>query len=706
MPGGLSKSKPTRSDPFRDPGRVGFLRLVNQAGVNPWIVPWYEWIRSPRPLTMAKPVRVLILEDNPADAEMVLHTLRRAGFAPQANCVDTEQGFLEHLQPAPEIILADFSMPGFDSLRALEIMKERQLDIPVIIVSGTIGEERAVQVMQRGATDYVIKDRLGRLGSAVEQALARSQLKMEKLKAEQTVMRLAAIVESSGDAIIAQTLDGIVTSWNHAAEILFGYSAEEMLGNEISITNPRGRRQADVPEDFRGNMLKLGKGERIAAFETVRVQKGGGRIEVLLSISPIRDSNAIVTGASAIVLDITQRKRSERFLKTEQAVTGILTECNSLEEAGPRILQTIAESLRWEVAVLWTIDRTANVLRRVALWHAPWADAKFIAALSRRTVLEPGLGIAGQTWRTAKPIWERGIRADDQPPETSATTSEGLRGGFGLPMRLGTEMAGVIEFYNPEIREPDTALLAVLDNIGCQISQFCERRRAEVALRASEARFRHLADAMPQIVWTAGADGKVDYFNERYYQFANRLQSEDAGQTWRSIFHPDDWQRVEEMWAHSIRTGVTFDTEVRLIERDSKSSRWFLFRAIASSDAVGTVMCWYGTGTDIDEQKRNNEVLRISEELFRNLVMALPAAVYTTDWSGLITLFNEHAVELWGRRPVLGKDRWCGSWKLFRSDGTALALDQSPMAVTLREGRSVPCEELIMDAAPMDPEFS
>ena len=96
---------------------------------------------------------------------------------------------------------------------------------------------------------------------------------------------------------------------------------------------------------------------------------------------------------------------------------------------------------------------------------------------------------------------------------------EGLRGGFGLPMRQGVEMVGVIEFYNPELREPDKLLVATLDNIACQISQFCERRRSEVALQTSEEQFRQLADAMPQIVWTAWPDGTVDYFNERYYQF-------------------------------------------------------------------------------------------------------------------------------------------------------------------------------------------
>ena len=645
---------------------------------------------------MATSLRVLILEDNPSDAELEMHALRRAGFDPISDRVETEAEFLAHLHPSPEIILADFTMPGFDSLRALEIMQERRLDIPFIIVSGTIGEERAVQVMQRGATDFIIKDRLGRLGAAVQQALARGRLKEEKLKAEEAVARLASIVETSGESIIVKDLNGIITSWNRAAETMYGYSPSEIVGKHISVLFPHGRRQADAPEDHRIIMEKLSRGEHISAFETVRVRKDGRRRDVRLSISPIRDGNNVVIGASGIAVDITQRKRSERYLKAEQEVTSILTECKNLEEAGPRVLQTIAECLRWEVAVLWTIDQKANVLRRMHTWNAAWANASFIEALNQKMVVGPGMGIAGRTWSAGEPVWEPGFPIELPMTGSFSTTREGLRGGFGLPMRLGTELVGVIEFYNPEIRKPDALLLATLDNVGSQVSQFCERRRTEIALRSSEVQFRQLADAMPQIVWTAKADGKIDYFNERAYQFAECSREDDPEMTWCAIVHHDDRPRLHDTWARSLSTREPFEIEVRLIERNTGRHRWFLFRAIAGTDAEGEFTRWYGTGTDIDDQKRSLEELRVSEERFRKLVMALPAAVYTTDPNGLITLFNEHAVGLWGRRPKLGKDRWCGAWTLLRTDGSPVPLEEGPMAVSLREGYGVRGEETII----------
>ncbi len=516
------------------------------------------------------PLRVLYVENDPEAVKLLEHELQRSGFAPSGQRVDSREEFLAHLCPRLDVILSDFTLPGFNGLDALRLMKERKIDLPFLFVSSTIGVEVAVAAMQEGAADFLSKDRLDHLGVAVKKALARWRLQAEKIAAGQTAARLAAIVETSSDAIISKTLDGITTSWNPAAERLYGYAAHEILGKHISVLFPLGRRCSDVPENFQEITRRIAKGDHIPAYETVRIRKDGRRIEVLLSISPIRDATGVVIGASVIAHDITQRKRSERFQKAEQVVTAILTESHDLEEAGPRVLQTIAECLRWEVAVLWTVDREANVLRRMHSWHAPWAEASFIEALSQQTVLEPGMGVAGRTWSTGEPVWEPGILIDSHPAENSVMKGEGLRGGIGLPMRQGTAMVGVIEFYHPELREPDKALLATLDNIACQISLFCERRRTEASLRASE-------------------------------------------------------------------------------------------------------------------------------EQFRNLVLALPTAVYTTDQTGCITLFNEHAVELWGRRPEIGKDRWCGSWKMFRPDGVPLPHDQSPLAMALHGVCGVRGEETVIE---------
>jgi diguanylate cyclase (GGDEF)-like protein len=138
-----------------------------------------------------RPLRLLILEDNPADAELALHQLRRAGFDPTWRRVEDEAGFRANLDPELDLIIADYHQPSFDGLRALKLLQEAGLDIPFVIVSGAIGEDFAVAAVRQGAMDYVLKDRLGRLGTAVQNALEQSQLRRRQREAQHALEHLA-----------------------------------------------------------------------------------------------------------------------------------------------------------------------------------------------------------------------------------------------------------------------------------------------------------------------------------------------------------------------------------------------------------------------------------------------------------------------------------------------------------------------------------
>jgi diguanylate cyclase (GGDEF)-like protein len=134
---------------------------------------------------MSTSLNLLVLEDSSADAELMIEVLRESGFDPTFRRVESKDAYLRELDQPPDFILSDYSMPQFTARDALQLMKERGLDLPFIIVSGCIGEEMAVECMKAGAADYLLKDRLGRLGHAVTQALERKQLIEEKRQAEQ-----------------------------------------------------------------------------------------------------------------------------------------------------------------------------------------------------------------------------------------------------------------------------------------------------------------------------------------------------------------------------------------------------------------------------------------------------------------------------------------------------------------------------------------
>ena len=133
---------------------------------------------------MKTPIRVLIAEDSPVDAELILRELRRAGYDPAWMRVDTEPDYLAQLHPDLDIILSDFEMPQFSGLRAMSLLKESGLDVPLIVISGTIGEEQAVATMKLGGADYLLKDRLSRLGQAVAGALMQRLAQRRQIDAE------------------------------------------------------------------------------------------------------------------------------------------------------------------------------------------------------------------------------------------------------------------------------------------------------------------------------------------------------------------------------------------------------------------------------------------------------------------------------------------------------------------------------------------
>ncbi|MEK7682857.1 MAG: PAS domain S-box protein, partial [Chloroflexota bacterium] len=215
---------------------------------------------------MTTPIRVLVLEDRPADAELIELELRRAGFELDWTRVDSKKDFLANLSEDLDIILSDYSMPQFDALRALSLLQETGLDIPLIVVTGSF-EAQAIECMKQGAADYLIKDRLGRLGPAVSQAIQERTLRREKRKVEQALReseaRFRSVAESAVDGLVLVDDNGEIGYWNPAAEQIFGYPEEEMLGQRLALLlagQDRERFEAGI-ESFKpgGEPLPLGR---------------------------------------------------------------------------------------------------------------------------------------------------------------------------------------------------------------------------------------------------------------------------------------------------------------------------------------------------------------------------------------------------------------------------------------------------------------
>ncbi len=276
---------------------------------------------------MLDPLRVLIVEDSEDDTLLMVRELQRGGFDPVFERVQTPDSMTAALQAqAWDLIISDYSMPQFGGSAALSLFKQQGLDIPFIAVSGVIGEDTAVEMMKAGADDYVMKSRLARLAPAVRRELRAAQERRVRKQAEAAMAHLASIVESCEDAIVGETLDGVVTSWNTGAQRLYGYAPQEMIGRPVSILVPAFR-SYDLPEIY--DQLK--RGQPLEPFETVRLRKDSKAIDVSLTVSPIRDRDGRVMGASTVARDITRRKAEEQErLRLIQELTDALTQVKTL----------------------------------------------------------------------------------------------------------------------------------------------------------------------------------------------------------------------------------------------------------------------------------------------------------------------------------------------------------------------------------------
>jgi diguanylate cyclase (GGDEF)-like protein/PAS domain S-box-containing protein len=269
-----------------------------------------------------KPLRLLLVEDDEDDEILVLRALRRAGWDVSCTRVTDAPGVQAALSERFDAVISDHGLPGFDSLSALRLVREHDPDVPFIIVSGQIGEEAAADAMAAGASDYVMKGSLARLSPALDRELAEAAANERRREADAKAAQLAAIVESSFDAIMAVDPQRRLTCWNPGARRMYGWSAEHMLGRDLVEVLPPGRRSELV-----GLIDAALRGERFAEIETTRVTRGGDPVEVALAVTPIRNAAGDVVAVSLVERDIAERKRllaQLEHLASHDALTGLL----------------------------------------------------------------------------------------------------------------------------------------------------------------------------------------------------------------------------------------------------------------------------------------------------------------------------------------------------------------------------------------------
>ncbi|HLG21511.1 MAG TPA: GAF domain-containing protein, partial [Candidatus Manganitrophaceae bacterium] len=321
----------------------------------------------------------------------------------------------------------------------------------------------------------------GRAAEAIENVGLYEEARKAKEALRRQLDFTSAITNHLGEGVYALDREGRVIFINRAAERMLGWTEAELIG-KVMHDIVHARRPGGSPMEECRLLKVIRSGEVYRHHDDIFRRKDGSKFPVSYVSGPII-TDGIIKGAALAFHDITERKRTEKRLAAEHAVTRLLSETDALTEAAPKILQVICKSLDWEAGCVWVADRRANQLRCVKLWRTPRIRIDLFERLSKKMTLAPGVGLPGRVWSAGAPLWIEDVTQDTPFSRAAIAAKEGLHGACGFPIFSGTETLGVIEFFSREIRTPDDDLLQMMATVGSQIGQFIERKRAEEELK-------------------------------------------------------------------------------------------------------------------------------------------------------------------------------------------------------------------------------
>lgn len=253
---------------------------------------------------MPDPIKMLIVEDRRDDAEIMVLALEADNFDVAWQQVETAEDYVRHLSPEVDVVLADYTLPQFNASAALEILKDTGLDIPFIVVTGTVSEEVAVSCMKQGAADYLLKDRLSRLGEAVRQAVKQRDLRRVQRTAERTLTVLGRAVETSINAIVMVDVQGSITYINRAVLDLWRISGEQTItGKHLSQLLLSPTESARLMEELTQQTSAQGE-LAVAAWN-------GGPMVLQYAANQVVDGAGQLLCLMLTFIDITEQKQNE-----------------------------------------------------------------------------------------------------------------------------------------------------------------------------------------------------------------------------------------------------------------------------------------------------------------------------------------------------------------------------------------------------------
>jgi PAS domain S-box-containing protein len=298
---------------------------------------------------------------------------------------------------------------------------------------------------------------------------------------------------------------------------------------------------------------------------------------------------------------------AERRLTAEYVAARALLDATTIDDAAPKILEAICDTLGWEHGALWTIDREADALRCARIWNSPLVRFPEFDTISRSITFQRGTGLPGRVWASGEPVWIPDVVLDSNFPRAAIAAREGLHAAFGFPVLLRGEVLGVMEFFSREIRAPDADLLSMLTTVGNQIGMFIDRSRAQ------QERDRFFTLSLDMLL-IAGFDGCIKRVNPAWQRVLGYTEADLLSRPYLDLVHPDDREATLAEAAKLSAGKEVIYFENRYRHKDG-TLRWLMWTAVPIPEQQAV----YAAARDITERKAADETMT---ELVKELEVA------------------------------------------------------------------------------------
>jgi len=507
---------------------------------------------------MSKRLRVLIVEDSEDDALLVVRELKRGGYDPIFERVETGEAMTTALEKqAWDIVISDHKTPHFSATEALKLLQKSGIDLPFILVSGSIGEETAVAIMKSGAHDYIMKDNLKRLVPAVARELREAEVRQQRMQAEEELKKseekLSTILENTRDVIFQLSPLGKIVYVSPKSIELYGYEPSNLIGKHLKKTTP----VSELPKALKV-LKRVLSGETVSNFEINQIDANGNIIPMEINATPVRKEGKIVA-VEGILRDITERKQAEEQIQHLNLVLRAIRKVNQLitkEKDREKLLKGACDNLTethgYYNAWIALLDESGRLITAAEAG----LGKNFLPLVER---LKSGeLPVCGQ-----RALIQSDAVVINDPPSTCAECplADKYAGRGAITVRLqydgklyGLLVASVpIEFITSE--EEQVPFREIAEDIAFALHSLEleeERRQAEEELQESEKRYRLLAENAKDAIWTVDMNMRPIYISPSITRLLGYSVEEAMALPMEAVYTPASFETAMKVFTEEM----------------------------------------------------------------------------------------------------------------------------------------------------------